>query len=469
MDFARDSTPGAAPLMRATVYAREDSPLINMEAFISYISTAQCSASQIKLTFSSQEATDVAKQWPQSFQLMTSGAAFCPGSTSAGRTFYSVSKVTFTGNTATMAVTQSDMSKSLSRIVTKFDTQNLDGTGATSSGKVRKQKRVGNNGSAWAHLSINSFPQWAKDFISGYKAGYRAIVAGEPIDPSKIGTSSFNSVVQCDNCGVEADVGIYGGYDYDFWKARFSYANVGFKLSNAVFTNTFSITVEDGFTFDKHVILGSLELPGLNFYDVLELKPIVKLSSDIGLSVQGGSMNIDGLGLQFVQTSETKLEFDLVNRGASASGWAPLEPRINIPRVGSTPSNVQFRGAIGPEFGIVATLLPFLGSFSLNLEMTDGLHVPALRVDISDYHGDTRNCIRDSKSPSYGIDYPVSLRASAGVGVYSGFGVSAGKASYNQLFPIYTHYWDAGSMCLMLAGPQVSNPNADITCRYCAF
>jgi hypothetical protein len=140
-------------------------------------------------------------------------------------------------------------------------------------------------------------------------------------------------------------------------KAKFSYANVGFKLSNAVFTNTFSITVEDGFTFDKHVILGSLELPGLNFYDILELKPLVKLSSDIGLSVQGGSLNIDGLGLQFVQTSETKLEFDLVNRRASASGWAPLEPQINTPSVGSTPSNVQFRGAIGPEFGFVATLL----------------------------------------------------------------------------------------------------------------
>jgi hypothetical protein len=95
-----------------------------------------------------------------------------------------------------MTVTNSDMSKSLSRVVTKFDTKNLDGTGVTSSGKVRKQKRVGNDGSTWAHLSINSFPQWAKDFISGYKAGYRAIVAAEPIDPAKLGTSTFNQVVQ---------------------------------------------------------------------------------------------------------------------------------------------------------------------------------------------------------------------------------------------------------------------------------
>jgi hypothetical protein len=88
MDFARDSTPNADPLMRATVYARDDSPLINMEAYISYISSAQCSASQIKLTFSSQEATDVTRQWPPSLQLMTSAAAFCPGTASAGRTFY---------------------------------------------------------------------------------------------------------------------------------------------------------------------------------------------------------------------------------------------------------------------------------------------------------------------------------------------------------------------------------------------
>jgi hypothetical protein len=62
----------------------------------------------------------------------------------------------------------------------------------------------------------------------------------------------------------------------------------------------------------------------------------------------------------------------------------------------------------------------------------------ALILDFSpDYHGDTSNCIRNSKFPSYGADYLVSLRASAGVGVYSGFGVSAGKASYDQLFPIY--------------------------------
>lgn len=87
MDFARDETSQSGPLMRGTLYAREDSPLVNMEAFIPYIASAECSSSKIQLTFVSEDAANVAKAWPQTFQLMTSGAAYCPGNGTA-RTFY---------------------------------------------------------------------------------------------------------------------------------------------------------------------------------------------------------------------------------------------------------------------------------------------------------------------------------------------------------------------------------------------
>lgn len=98
-----------------------------------------------------------------------------------------------------MAVTESDLSKSLSRIVTKFDTEDVDGTGSTVSGKSRKQKRIGNDGTTWARISINSFPQWLNDFIAGYKAGFRAVVAAEPIDLNNLGNGRFTSVVQVSN------------------------------------------------------------------------------------------------------------------------------------------------------------------------------------------------------------------------------------------------------------------------------
>lgn len=168
----------------------------------------------------------------------------------------------------------------------------------------------------------------------------------------------FTNRVQCDNCGIEANIGLYGGYDYDFWRFRLNYANVGFRIADAQFKNIFSISVADGFTFDKHVVLGSLELPGLSFAGLLELKPIVKLNSDIGLSVNGGSMNMYGLGLRYVQRSqEAKVEFDLLNRRATSYGFTGLEPKINVPTVVNTPSDVQFRGALGPEFGMKASIL----------------------------------------------------------------------------------------------------------------
>ncbi|KAI4724533.1 hypothetical protein E4T49_07744 [Aureobasidium sp. EXF-10728] len=457
MDFARDSTPGSAPMMRATVYAREDSPLVNMEAFISYIANAQCSASQIQLTFKSQDATEVAKQWPQQFQLMTSGAAFCPGTANTARTFYSVSSVTFSGNTVTLAVAESDISKSTTRLVTKFDTKDVDGINSATSGKAKKQKRYGKDGDVWFHISVGSFPQWLKDFISGYHAGYNAVVAMDPIDPSQIGKGGFNSVIQCNNCGVEADVDLYGGFDME-WYGKLNYAHVGFRIRNAVWTNLFSINVADGYNKQMHAVLASLELPGLDFGGVLDINPIVKLSTDVSISVNGGTMNADGFGLKYEQGSQDMLvEWDIKNNKATTSGWQDLEPKINAPRIDNIPSNVEFKGAIGPEFGVGVSIMKLLAGFQ----------VPAIKMDVSNHNGDTSNCITASKYPSDGVDYPVDIRASAGIGLYADFGVSAGKQGYDSQNEIF--YWDAGSMCLMLAGPQVSNPNAGVDCFYCAF
>lgn len=95
-----------------------------------------------------------------------------------------------------MDVTSSDISKSTSRLVTKFDTRDVDGTNSATSGKAKKQKRYGKDSDTWFHISIGSFPQWLKDFISGYHAGYNAVVDMEPIDLSKLSSNSFNPVIQ---------------------------------------------------------------------------------------------------------------------------------------------------------------------------------------------------------------------------------------------------------------------------------
>ncbi|KAI5273791.1 hypothetical protein E4T47_03005 [Aureobasidium subglaciale] len=477
MDFARDSTPGSAPMMRATLYAREDSPLVNMEAFISYIASAQCLPSQIQLTFKSQKATDVAKEWPQNFQLMTSNAAFCPGTAETARSFYSVSSVTFTGNTVTLAVTESDISKSTTRLVTKFDTKDVDGTDSGTSSKAKKQKRYGKDGDTWFHISIGSFPQWLRDFVGGYHAGYNAVVAMEPIDPSQIGKGGFNSVIQCNNCGVEADIDLYGGFDME-WYGALNYAKVGFRVRNAIWNNLFSINVANGYNKRVHAVLASLDLPGLNFGGVLDINPIVKLSTDVSLSVQGGTMNVDGFGLRYQQGSQDMLvEWDIKNHRSTSSGWQHLEPRINPPLIDNIPSNVEFMGAIGPEFGVGVSIMKLLAGFQ----------VPAIRVAVSskysirnipvlrliwippDHNGETSNCNRASKYPSNAVDYPVDIRASAGIGVYADFGVSAGSQAYDRQDLIFSDYWDAGSMCMMLAGSQVSNPDAGVNCYYCAF
>ena len=69
---------------------------------------------------------------------------------------FSVSGAAFSDKTVSLAVAQSDMTQSISRLVTKFDTQDVDGTSAAKSGKVKK--RWGRDGNVWFHISIGSFP-----------------------------------------------------------------------------------------------------------------------------------------------------------------------------------------------------------------------------------------------------------------------------------------------------------------------
>ena len=106
----------------------------------------------------------------------------------------SVSGAAFSDKTVSLAVAQSDMTQSISRLVTKFDTQDVDGTSAAKSGKVKRG--WGKDGNVWFHISIGSFPKWLKDFAAGYRAGYNAVVAAQPFDPNNLDGSRLDSVVQ---------------------------------------------------------------------------------------------------------------------------------------------------------------------------------------------------------------------------------------------------------------------------------
>jgi hypothetical protein len=103
------------------------------------------------------------------------------------------------------------MTQSISRLVTKFDTQNVDGDSKAKSGKVKK--RWGKDDNVWFHISIGSFPKWLKDFAAGYRAGYNAVVAAQPFDPNNLDGSGLDSVVQASHielllCSISANSGL---------------------------------------------------------------------------------------------------------------------------------------------------------------------------------------------------------------------------------------------------------------------
>lgn len=145
-----------------------------------------------------------------------------------------------------------------------------------------------------------------------------------------------------------------------------NYAHVGFRVSNAVYTNLFTIAVRDqNRPIIQHNVLAELSLPGLNFADLLSINPLVRLASDFFLFVDGGTMNVDKFGLQYESKQDMVVEWDVKNSGVSTSGWSDLAPKIVAPRVKSMPETISFFGALGPEFGAQVTVLrKFLTSLS---------------------------------------------------------------------------------------------------------
>lgn len=45
----------------------------------------------------------------------------------------------------------------------------------------------------------------------------------------------------------------------------------------------------------------------------------------------------------------------------------------------------------------------------------------------TEHQGGSVGCVRDYKDLAFASDYPIDICASAGVGVYANFGISAGK------------------------------------------
>jgi len=88
MNLSHENNDDTTFAFDANISALPGNTIVNMENFVPFIANAQCGSSQIKLTFTSQQAVQMANSnWPSNFTLMTSGAASC-GSGSSGRTFY---------------------------------------------------------------------------------------------------------------------------------------------------------------------------------------------------------------------------------------------------------------------------------------------------------------------------------------------------------------------------------------------
>jgi hypothetical protein len=93
----------------ANLTAIAGSVLVNLEQIIPFISAITCptgSSGSLDVTFTSAAEYNIAAgSWPTTFQLMTSGIAYC--GTNDGRTFYNVASVAFASatNSVTLGVT----------------------------------------------------------------------------------------------------------------------------------------------------------------------------------------------------------------------------------------------------------------------------------------------------------------------------------------------------------------------------
>jgi hypothetical protein len=162
----RNKDDGTNFYYNANLTAKDGSVLVNLEQIIPFISTTTCptgSSGSIDITFTSAGEYNIAAgSWPTTFQLMTSGTAYC--GTDDGRTFYSVASVDFASatNSVSLGVTLTTIGDAVEVV------QALWGTAGTPP-PAHKEKRDSSSSSTVITLNPNSFAAFF-DFLSTVNA-----------------------------------------------------------------------------------------------------------------------------------------------------------------------------------------------------------------------------------------------------------------------------------------------------------
>ena len=71
----------------ANFVAFPETPFVNVEDFVPFVDDITCSANEIDITFTTEQAFNNAQTWPSAFKLITSMPEYC-GTPDNGRTFY---------------------------------------------------------------------------------------------------------------------------------------------------------------------------------------------------------------------------------------------------------------------------------------------------------------------------------------------------------------------------------------------
>lgn len=155
------------------------------------------------------------------------------------------------------------------------------------------------------------------------------------------------------DCGISAYISLYGGYDWNWGSASFSYIHAGFHVQDAKLNVAFEVFGTAGYSLSKKIGLDRIELPGIDIEDLLKVNPVVSLGAEADFELVSGGFNAEKFGVSWTATEDLWFEVDFKNHHISQSGWDQnLAPSFLDPTIESIPSELSFRASIGPTFGV---------------------------------------------------------------------------------------------------------------------
>ncbi|KAE9370085.1 hypothetical protein N431DRAFT_484404 [Stipitochalara longipes BDJ] len=335
----------------ANLTAKDGSVLVNLEQIIPFISSIICprgSSGSIDISFTSANEYNIAAgSWPTTFQLMTSGAAYC--GSDDGRTFYSVASVDFTSatNSVTLGVTSTTIGHAVDGV------QALWGTTGTPS-PARKYKRDSGSSSTVITLNPNNFPSFF-DFGS--------IINGA--DFPGIGTSP----IQCEGCGIYGTITLSGGYDCTLANFCTGGTFISADFQNIDIVADFDYSTDGGYSVSKTFVLDEVPLPAISIPDLLSITPSAQLIATLGVAATGNIFELHNIGFNATIPDASLGVYFFDSPATTSNGWSLASAHALTPGFDyNTVNEFDFSASIGPTVGLDMEFWSFDYSASLTLQ-----------------------------------------------------------------------------------------------------